>query len=86
MYKNLSGTIIRNTIIILFILFLAACSSQQVDYITILSTADTHSQVEPISANVSRDPNKGGYARRMGYIKKEREPDPNRTLLDDGHL
>lgn len=74
----------RNTIIILSALLLAACSSQQIDYLTILSTADTHSQVEPIASNVSRDPNKGGYARRMGYIKQEREADPNLILLDAG--
>ena len=74
----------RNTIIILFTLLLAACSSPQIDHLTILSTADTHSQVEPIATNVSRDPNKGGYARRMGYINKEREADPNLLLFDAG--
>ena len=58
-----------------FVLF-AACTPQ--DHLTILHTNDTHSQIEP-----KADSN-GGYARRMGLIKQEREADKNLLLLDAG--
>lgn len=59
-----------NTII--FILFTAyiAVSAQEKIKLTILHTNDTHSQVEPLEANASKNPNMGGYARRMGVIEK----------------
>ena len=53
-----------------------ACTPQ--DHLTILHTNDTHSQIEP-KAN-----GKGGYARRMGLIKEERNKDPQLLLLDAG--
>ena len=56
---------------------LAACTPQA-DHLTILHTNDTHSQVEP------KDNGQGGYARRMGLIKKERAKDPNLLLVDAG--
>lgn len=46
--------------------------------VTILHTNDTHSQVLP------KDNGTGGYARRMGFIRQERELDPNLILLDAG--
>jgi len=55
---------------------LTACTPQ--DYLTILHTNDTHSQVEP-KAN-----NQCGYARRMGLIKNERQADKNLLLVDAG--
>lgn len=58
------------------LLCLAACTPQ--DHLTILHTNDTHSQVEP------RPDGKGGYARRMGLIKQERQKDRNLLLLDAG--
>lgn len=48
------------------------------EYLTILHTNDTHSQVEPTQTN------EGGYARRMGVIKAERAIDPDLLLLDAG--
>ena len=57
------------------ILFLTACTP---DHLTILHTNDTHSQVEP------KDNGQGGYARRMGLIKQERQTDPNLLLVDAG--
>ncbi len=56
---------------------LAACTPQA-DHLTILHTNDTHSQVEP------KDNGQGGYARRMGLIKKERAKDPDLLLVDAG--
>jgi len=74
----------RNSLLILAAVLLAACSVQKADHLTILSTSDTHSQVEPLPANVSRDPNMGGYARRMGLIAQERQADPDLLLFDSG--
>lgn len=65
-------------------LLLASCSVKQADHLTILSTSDTHSQVEPLPENVSRDADMGGYARRMGLIARERELDPDLLLFDSG--
>lgn len=55
---------------------LVACSSS--DTVTILYTNDTHSQVLP------KDNGQGGYARRMGLIRQEREKDNHLLLLDAG--
>ena len=54
-----------------------ACTPKA-DHLTILHTNDTHSQVEP-KAN-----GQGGYARRMGLIKQERQADENLLLVDAG--
>lgn len=61
-----------------------ACSEQPADHITILHTNDTHSQVEPTSPHAKKDADRGGYARRMGLISRERAIDPNLLLLDAG--
>lgn len=74
----------RNTLIFLTLMLCVACTSPQIDYITILSTADTHSQVEPTPIDANKDANMGGYARRLGMIKQEREADPNLLLFDSG--
>ena len=74
----------RNTLIFLTLMLCVACTSPQIDHITILSTADTHSQVEPTPIDANKDANMGGYARRLGMIKQEREADPNLLLFDSG--
>ena len=58
------------------VVLLTACTPQ--DHLTILHTNDTHSQIEPKSNG------KGGYARRMGIIRRERMADKNLLLLDAG--
>ena len=58
-------------------ILLIACTPKA-DHLTILHTNDTHSQVEP-KAN-----GQGGYARRMGLIKQERQADENLLLVDAG--
>lgn len=74
----------RNTLIFLSLMLCVACQGPQIDHITILSTADTHSQVEPTPVDANKDANMGGYARRLGMIKQEREADPNLLLFDSG--
>lgn len=60
-----------------------ACGPSKPKTITILHTNDTHSQVEPIEEG-KRDANCAGYARRMGFIERERQLDPDLILLDAG--
>lgn len=74
----------RNIFSLAVVLLLVSCSVEKADHLTVLSTSDTHSQVEPLPANVSRDADMGGYARRMGLIAQEREADPNLLLFDSG--
>ena len=64
-------------------LLCASCNSPKQQTITILHTNDTHSQVEPIEAG-KRDANCAGYARRMGFIERERQADPDLILVDAG--
>ena len=63
---------------VLFSLFVLVGCSEKATTLTILHTNDTHSQVEP------KADGRGGYARRMGLIAREREQDPNLLLLDAG--
>lgn len=67
----------KNSYLLFIILCLVACTPKA-DHLTILHTNDTHSQVEP-KAN-----GQGGYARRMGLIKQERQADENLLLVDAG--
>ena len=63
--------------LVLCVLFsFSACT--QPDHLTILHTNDTHSQVEP------KADGRGGYARRMGLIARERKADNNLLLVDAG--
>jgi len=52
--------------------------------VTILHTNDTHSQVEPTDVSTLKTSDMGGYARRMGVIKKIRSEEPNVLLFDAG--
>lgn len=61
----------------LCVLVLCACTNQPTS-LTILHTNDTHSQILP------KDNGEGGYARRMGWIEKQRQIDPNLLLVDAG--
>jgi len=67
----------KHTFVYLTALLLClACTPQ--DHLTILHTNDTHSQIEPKSNG------RGGYARRMGLIRKERAADKHLLLVDAG--
>lgn len=52
--------------------------------LVILHTNDTHSQVEPTDKSTLPTSDMGGYARRMGVIKKIRSEEKNVLLLDAG--
>ncbi|GAB7256502.1 bifunctional UDP-sugar hydrolase/5'-nucleotidase [uncultured Polaribacter sp.] len=54
--------------------------------ITILHTNDTHSHIEPFDADHSRNPNRGGVARRATIIEKIRQENKNTLLLDAGDI
>lgn len=69
-------------ILFLFI-SLPAFAGQKVKLV-ILHTNDTHSQVEPSEKSSLKTANMGGYARRMGVIKKTRKEEKNILLLDAG--
>ncbi|MDR1652424.1 MAG: metallophosphatase [Prevotellaceae bacterium] len=56
---------------------------QQTKKIVILHSNDTHSQVTPTDSR-AKEPNKGGYARRMGVIDSIRALEQNVLLLDAG--
>lgn len=66
----------RNVVYLLVLLMCCACSKPT--KLTILHTNDTHSQVEP------KADNRGGYARRMGVIQRERAMDEHLLLVDAG--
>lgn len=55
-------------------------------HITILHTNDTHSHIEPFSADHAQYPNMGGVARRYSLVKSIREENPNTLLLDAGDI
>ncbi len=55
-------------------------------HITILHTNDVHSHVDPFPSTDSRNPNKGGAARRASLIKSIRQENPNTLLFDAGDM
>jgi 5'-nucleotidase len=54
--------------------------------ITILHTNDTHSQIDPLPDNDTRNPGKGGVARRASLVKRVRKDNPNTLLVDAGDV
>lgn len=52
--------------------------------ITILHTNDTHSQIDPVAANDTLYPGKGGVARRATLVNRVRKENPNTLLIDGG--
>lgn len=64
-----------------FILLVALSAQQK---LVILHTNDTHSQIEPSSANAVSNPDMGGYARRLGLINQIRAEEEHVILVDAG--
>lgn len=54
--------------------------------ITILHTNDQHSRIEPFDATDSRNPNRGGFARRATLVEQIRKEEKNVLLLDAGDI
>lgn len=77
---------IRKTSILILVLLLPflLLTGQQTNKLVILHTNDTHSQLEPTEANAVRNPDMGGYARRMGVINQIRQQEKHVLLLDAG--
>ena len=71
-------------LIILLAIFNIAVFSGEKAKLVILHTNDTHSQVEPTESSYSKNGDMGGYARRMGLIKKIRYEEKNVILVDAG--
>ncbi len=65
---------------------LSFSSEEKRKHITILHTNDTHSHIEPFSADHAQYPNMGGIARRYTLVKNIREENPNTLLLDAGDI
>ncbi|WP_299127709.1 metallophosphatase [uncultured Winogradskyella sp.] len=54
--------------------------------ITILHTNDVHSHIDPFGHQHSKNPNKGGIARRATLVDAIRNENPNTLLLDAGDI
>lgn len=74
---------IKNLAIAFVAICLFACETPA-NQLVILSTTDTHSQVEPSLPNAPKNADMGGYARRMGLIAQERAVHPDLLLFDSG--
>ncbi len=58
----------------------------EIKKITILHTNDTHSHIDPMPENDSRNPNQGGVARRAAIVEKIRQEEENVLLFDAGDI
>ncbi len=76
--------ILKLAIILISLLISTQNEAKEKIKITILHTNDTHSQVEPTDVSTLKTSDMGGYARRMGVIKKIRSEEPNVLLFDAG--
>ncbi|SFN89129.1 5'-nucleotidase [Capnocytophaga haemolytica] len=54
--------------------------------ITILHTNDVHSHIDPFPATDTRNPDRGGVARRATLINEIRKENPNTLLFDAGDI
>lgn len=65
---------------------LSSFSTIDTKKITILHTNDTHSHIDPFSADHPKNPNMGGAARRAAIIESIRKEEKNVLLLDAGDI
>ena len=70
--------------IVTAVFLISTLSAQRTQKLVILHTNDTHSQIEPTDPTASRNPDMGGYARRLGVISSVRATEPYVLLLDAG--
>lgn len=74
---------VRGILLLLALSNIAIFAGEKVKLV-ILHTNDTHSQVEPTETTTSKNADMGGYARRMGLIKKIKFEEKNVILVDAG--
>lgn len=74
------------TIVLAVALTLAAMSATAQKYLTVLHTNDTHSCVLPLSAQLADTmlAGRGGFARRVAMLERERKADKDLLLFDSG--
>ena len=65
---------------------LCALTASAQKQLTILHTNDTHSTIYPLSPNLADTAlaDRGGFIRRISYLKEERQKDPDLLLFDSG--
>ncbi|GHS90963.1 metallophosphatase [Bacteroidia bacterium] len=75
----------KTNIILWIILFLAInVYSQNEKHLVVLHVNDTHSRIEPMPDNDSRNPNEGGMARNEAYIQSVKKENPNTLAFHAG--
>jgi len=77
------NSLLKIILLFSFFSFVLQLNGQETKKIVILHTNDTHSQVIQTESN-AKEPNLGGYARRMGVIDSIRKAEQNVLLLDAG--
>lgn len=82
----IQNTIASSAFITLNGLSLTGCSDKKSKHITILHTNDVHSHIDPFPKDHSRNPNKGGVARRATLIEAIRNENENTLLFDAGDI
>jgi len=65
---------------------LLASKSEDIIKISILSTNDVHSRIDPFPLSDKRNPGMAGFARRAAIIKKIREKEDHVLLFDAGDI
>ncbi|MDD3194249.1 MAG: metallophosphatase [Paludibacter sp.] len=71
-------------LLVLLLCLVGTTTGQKTQPLVILHTNDTHSQIEPTDSDASRNPDMGGYARRLGVINSIRSQEENVLLVDAG--
>lgn len=71
-------------LLVLLLCLVGTTTGQKTQRLVILHTNDTHSQIEPTDSDASRNPDMGGYARRLGVINSIRSQEENVLLVDAG--
>lgn len=67
-------------------LSLSSFTNNKSKHITILHTNDTHSHLDPFSANDPKFPNQGGAAKRATIFNNIKKENPNTLILDAGDM
>ncbi len=74
----------RTIVILVVLLFSSLGFAQENKSLVVLHLNDTHSRIEPMPANDSRNANKGGIVRQSAYIEEVRRENPDMLLFHCG--